>query len=271
MKIDNVALLIPTYPPHYSYVYNLLNNINTNQISIDVFLVFSTKEDYAVFSMKSDIKEIIVDQPITSRSIITVKKFFGLKQLEKMSYDYIICCDSETNIIPINFTRENINNKIKQIFDNKTIYAGKLRTTDGVRNISRLSASLFPSQYDSLRTCTDDFTLYFWWSDIPVYRRTDLSPFFNTINYDTIDGNYFDYIIYQYYLMIYCGFKVTNTTPYTGLEFSLEELNTNNLRVLNDLLQLHYGFGWITDKMYRLNREFITRQGGFLIYHLDRT
>jgi hypothetical protein len=84
-----------------------------NNIEIDIFLVFSDKTDYSKFVMKDTIKPIICDS-LNTKSVVTYKKFFGLKKLAKTKYDYIICCDSEIDILFHNFTNEVINNKIQK-------------------------------------------------------------------------------------------------------------------------------------------------------------
>jgi hypothetical protein len=270
MKIDNIAFLIPIYPPHYHYIYNLINKCINNDIEVDIFLVFSNSIDYDNFYMKNGIKPIICDH-LNTESIITYKKFFGLKQLANSKYDYIICCDSEIDILCDNFTNENINNKIQQIFNNKKIYAGVCDSDEPLyTRITQTSANLFPEQYDFLKNITNNFTLYFWWSDLPVYRRADITPFLSMINYDNIVFTHFDHIIYQYYLILYHGFEIINTTPITDLRHSLECLFTTDINILNKLLDINYGFSYITNRMYTLNKNFIYSQKGFLLYHLDR-
>jgi hypothetical protein len=268
MKVDNIAFLIPVHPPHYHYIYNLINKCKINDIEVDIFLVFSNQADYDNFNMKNGIKPIICSH-LNTKSIITYKKFFGLKQLANSKYDYIICCDSEIDIICDNFTNENINDKIKHIFNNKKIYAGDTNV-NAIKNITQTSANLFPEKYDFLKNITTNFTLYFWWSDLPVYRTADITPFLSMINYDNIVWAHFDYIIYQYYLILYHGFEIINTTCITNLKWSLESLNTNDINILNKLVDINYGFSYITKKMYKLNKNFIDSQKGFLIYHLDR-
>ena len=44
MKIENVTFLIPIYPPHYQFIYNLINKLELNNIQIDIHLVFSNIE-----------------------------------------------------------------------------------------------------------------------------------------------------------------------------------------------------------------------------------
>jgi hypothetical protein len=272
MKIDNIAFLIPIHTPHYHYMYKLLKKIKNNDIEIDIFLIFSNTTDYNNFLMKNEIKPIICDNSITvTRSIVTFKKFYGLKQLINSKYDYIICCDSEIDILCSNFTNENINNKIRNIFNTKKIYAGDTSGIEVARLITQTSANLFPDKHDFLKNITNNFTLYFWWSDLPVYRTTDIAQFLNMINYTNINWYHFDYIIYQYYLILYHGFEIVNTTPITNLNWSFETLDRiSDINILKKLVDINYGFSWSTKKNYEQNKNFIESQKGFLIYHLDR-
>ena len=300
MKIENTAFLIPIHPPKYHYMYDLLNKINANDIQIDIYLIFSNISDYDIFTMKSEILPIILPEPAIENtfvkyerqngilrrkthvtyqtnfglinSVITYKKFFGLKKLADSKYEYIICCDSEIDILCNNFTNENINHKIKQIFDNKKIYAGYC-DDEHLIEITQKSAEPFVDKYKYLKHLTNDFTLYFWYSDLPVYRRSDIKPFFNIVTQDKIDSLHyiqFDYLIYQYYLMLFHGFEIINTTSITNIKWSLEMLYTDDITILNKLLDIQYGFSLNTGRFYRLNRNFVESQKGFLVYDLDR-
>ena len=266
MIFENIAFLIPTHRPHYEYIYSLLNKLKNNNIHINIYLVFSNIPDYFAFSMKSYIHPII-PEPFKTDCIVTYKKFFGLNKLKDSKYDYIICCDSEIDIICDNFTNENLNQKIRQIFDTKKIYAGDA-TRVWVSNITKECADAFPEKYEDLKTLTNNFSMYFWWSDLPVYKRTDIDPFLSMIKNNKHSN--FDYIMYQYYLILFHGFEIINTTPITNLYWSLENLYTSDITILNRLLEIKYGFSWITKKFYSLNKEFVESQKGFLIYHLDR-
>ena len=266
MIIENICFLIPIHPPNYYYLYNLINKLKYwYHIHIDIYLIFSNHTDYDAFEMKSEIHSIIIEEPIT-HSIVTFKKFFGLSKLADSKYDYIICCDSEIDIISSNFTNENINQKIKSIFDNLVIYAGDTSMIPQ-NTITMECANVFPDKYEQLKNLTENFNLYFWFSDLPVYRRTDIKPFLNIINHDKI--NNFDYVIYQFYLILFHNFKIINTTPITKLNWSLEKLYTNDSNILNKLLDINYGFSWNTKCFYEINKNFIESQKGFLIYHCD--
>jgi len=268
MPIENIAMLIPIHPPHYNYIYNLIIKLKESDIHIDIHLVFSNREDYNIFTLKNEIHPIILES-FETKSIVTYKKFFGLQKLADSKYDYIICCDSEIDIICENFTSDNVNNKIEKIFHNKKIYAGNISGSH-FTCIPEACAQLFPDKYEYLKDITNNFALYFWWSDLPVYRRSDLIPFFKMINYDNILWEHFDYIIYQYYLILCDDFEIIDTTPITRINWCLEQLYTDNIDTLTSLVNINYGFSWNTKRFYNLNKDFVKSQKGFLIYHLDR-
>ena len=125
-------------------------------------------------------------------------------------------------------------------------------------------------EYTQLQTITNNFNLYFWWSDIPVYKRTHLKDFFNKIDYSTIEFRHFDHIIYQYFLILTEGFKLINTTPIHS-KWTFELLDTTDIYILNKLSELGYGFGWVPKNLYApSNIEFLKTQKTLLLYHLDR-
>jgi len=275
MRITDVALIIPSYPPHYHYVYNVLNKLHQNNIQIDIFIVFSNQSDYEMFQLKGSIKPIILTTPLDGdmlKSIITRKKYFGLKQLIDSKYDYFIVCDSEMDIVPENFTPENIHKKVTNIFLNKQLYASHFNIGTWGIDIASNCANLFSGDdYDQIKLATNNFMYYSWFSDIPVYRRTDLRDFFEKINYSNINFFHFDHLIYQYYLIVAHNFKVINTSTITNQpDYSLEQLHTNNEDILNKLSDIGYGFGWLSKYTFNYHSSYFLGKGLFIIYHLDR-
>lgn len=269
--IEDVAILIPIHPPKYHFLYSLLKNIEQYKIKIDIYLVFSNRDDYENFNMKSHIHPIIVSEPMNNEgSIVIYKKFYGLKQLADSKYDYIISCDSEIELVPENFTNENIMSKIHRVFENKKIYGG-----DAIGHlapvISSISANIFPDHQEKLRSMTNNLTVYFWWSDIPVYRRKDITDFLSYVNYSALVWEHFDHIMYQYYLIIKHDFVVVNYTPIIKRKWSLEELYTSDETLLNKLSDMGYGFAWVTGKLFNLCPQIFVSKGTFLKYHMDCT
>jgi hypothetical protein len=270
MKINNVSLLIPIHPPHFNYIYHLLDTFIKNDIVIDTYLIFSSEHDYQLFTMKSHIKPIIVDEPMNHNCIAVFKKMYGLQKLINEENEYIVCVDSEIQIIPENF--KNINNKINDIFTNLKVYAGDTSDNNDIRTINTVSATLFPNDYAKLKELTNNFNLYCFWSDLPVYKKSHLPDFFDYIKYNEnklkLIYHHFEDVIYKYYLVLKHNFYFENITPYTNIYWSLERLETNDINVLNHLYNKGYGFSYITMKSFRMTNY--CNNHALIIYHLDR-
>jgi len=274
MSISNVVFLIPIHPPYYHYVYRLLTKLKIENIIIKVILIFSSQSDLDKFAMKSDIESMLIDSlPADRRSIAVYKKFYGLKQMIDRDYDYIICCDGETDIIPQHFTNENIHEKIAAIFRNKKIYAGETTGNKLIKQINEVSASIFV-ETETLKSLTKDFSLYSFWSDLPVYRKSDLLPFFDLINYKenvkNISWYHFEQVMYHYYLLLRCGFELVNITPVTKRQHSLEDFGELDELSKDFLTEMGFGFSWVTKGSFLRNRDYLMTKNVFLIFHLDR-
>ena len=135
----------------------------------------------------------------------------------------------------------------------------------------KTSSNLFlPDEQEILKNATEDYKIYTWWSDLPVYKKKHLNDFFNKINYDNIIFEHFDYIIYQYYLILDHHFKVINSD--TGLiVFTLSLISIeDDMNQLNKLKELKYGFSFIPASIFNRNKQFLIDNGTFLINNLDR-
>ena len=273
--MNKVALCIPIHPKHYNYIYNLIDLTNQNHDNnIDIFLIFSNENDYNIFNKKDFIKKIILPPNTRRSSIVTRKKFYCLEILKnEEKYDYFIVCDAEITIIPENFNRNNILNKINKIYQNKLIYAGSTKYQH-VRNerIIKESASVFINNEDvnKLKNITNNFKLYYWWSDLPIYKREHLTDFFSKICYDNIIWHHFDHIIYLNYLILYHNFNILNVSDLIRGPRSLESYNTNDKKHLSILKNKNYGFSWATSQFFNKYKDFLLKEGCFLLYHLDR-
>jgi len=160
--------------------------------------------------------------------------------------------------------------KINEIYKNKIIYAGKVVTEQHI-NITKTSSNLLIAGNDKLEKITENYTLYFWWSDLPVYKRTFLKHFFEIINYNDINWYHFDHIIYLNYLILYHNFNIKNITPYIdNNNYGLESYNTTDINNLYILKSFQYGFSFITKQLYINHNEYLKNEGSFLLYHLDR-
>jgi hypothetical protein len=159
--------------------------------------------------------------------------------------------------------------KINKIFENKIIYAGEVKDNGFVKNITKTSCSLLTNG-DILEKVTKNYDLYFWWSDLPIYKREHLTLFFNVIKYESLNWYHFDHIIYLSYLILHHDFIIVNITPLINHSWSLESYNNTDINKLKMLKSHNYGFSFLTRSLYNNHIEFLKNEGTFLLYHLDR-
>jgi hypothetical protein len=198
--------------------------------------------------------------------IVDFKKFYALSKLNDAPHDYFIVCDSDAVVIGKNFTPENVLGKIEGIFSNKQIYCGR-----GESGLPRLGCEAFNEAYYYVaKELTEDFTLCFWWSDLPVYKREHLSHFFQVCPIPERIFSRPDNCIYMLYLAIYHGFKFVNTTPLIGIQGSLEGFATHDIENILTLSRIGYGHSWVTHTQYVINHQVLDKLGTFMVYHLDR-
>jgi hypothetical protein len=275
VKIDNIAMLIPVYPKHYTEVYALLNKLKNNNIYIDIYCIFSNKEDYASFEMKDLIKEIIPESVPDDNSIVSFKKLYGLKYMINTLYDFIIVCDSETDIIPENFTKDNMTRKINDIFTNKKLYGinvNKYRVVEVINDIIRTCANVFTGEdYKKIESATNNLTLYTFFYNIPVYKREHIQGFLDKIKYDTlkIAWGHFDTLMYDYYLVITQNFEILDVTLLAH-DPILSGLYVDNIENLKKLKDLGLGFGSVVGNFWRDKHDILKGENTFLLVNIDR-
>ena len=271
-----IAFLIPIYPPHYPFIYKLIDKVNTEGFyKMDFYLIFSNQDDYDEFEYKEYIKHIIVpsDKIINTNAHVPFKKFYALDYLkDKTQYDYFISCDAEIDVILENFTSDNIKNKIDAIFNNKKIYGGYTDHPD-IHKITESTATIFNNDEDivKIKENTSDYQLFYWWSDLPVYKRSHLNDFFLKINYDELTWYHFDHMVYLNFLFLYDNFQFVNITNSLNVRWSLENFETDDIKVLDVLKNnLDYTFSWVNPSLYQKHKEYLIKTGSFIIFHLDR-
>jgi hypothetical protein len=269
-KIDNVALLIPVYPKHYSLMYRLLNKLKDNKIDIDVYCIFSNKGEYDTFTMKDMVKEIIPDSVPDDKSVIEYKRLYGLKRMIDKSYDYIISCVSETDIVPENFTKENISKKLSDIFTNKRLY-GINMPDPFIKEIMTACANVYTGEdYKKIETATNNLRLYTYFYDIPVYKREHIQDFLDTIKYDTLKLTWFNFdnLMHDYYLVTHQGFEMVDVSKFA--QDDMNGLYTENMEGFDGLKSTGFGFGNAGSKFWKLMHTQLMGEKTFLLINTDR-
>jgi hypothetical protein len=191
----------------------------------------------------------------------------------KTDYSYYLAVDSEIGIIDKNFTHENIMMKINQFYNSKNIFAGELENDSLTNKITSFCCNIFKSNDDKnkLKKLTNNYDLYYWWSDLPVYKGSHLDDFFSKINYDmNFVWNHFDHKIYLNYLVLYHDFKFINVKQLIGRKWSLESYKDDDINNLEKLKQKSYTFSWVIPALFNKHKEYLIENGSYLLYHLDR-
>jgi len=267
--MDSVAFVIPIHPPFFHYLRNFLGQLPP--ASSRVYAVFSSPEDRGAFGEHPAVSPIVIPQGLTydphsTAGIVDFKKFYALSQLKNSHHEYFIVCDSEIQLVPENYTPENVLGKIEAIFKNKQIYA-----SNGGSGNTVAACTAFPGDLAlRAKALTEDYGLVFWWSNLPVWKREHLPHFFELLPIPAEIYSRPDYNIYQVYLALYHDFRFLNLTPHIGVYSSLEGFATRKEELIDRLSALGYGHAWVMTTQLNLNRDKLTQLGTFLAYHLDR-
>ena len=186
-----VAIVVPTHPPKFSYVFALLRSCAAFSClsHVDMYLVFSSYQDltdlYSVVPKRArDVKFrplVCGEQCNGNRAEPIAKKFFGLLTLLEQPniYKYAICFDSETLVTR---SLEGLAAAIAAADERRHYY--------GTLSRDPLPHSLAPaipivegggnrSWAWRLDELTKGFRLHGWWADVPYYRFSSLRRFFS--------------------------------------------------------------------------------------------
>ena len=78
-------------------------------------------------------------------------------------------------------------------------------------------------------------------------------------------------MVYLNFLFLYHNFQFVNITNNLNIRWSLENFETDDIKEL-DLLKnkLDYTFSWVNPLLYQKHKEYLVKNGSFIIFHLDR-
>jgi hypothetical protein len=276
------CFVIPIYPPHYHYLCSYEYRLPSDK-DFDVYLILSFFDDktmlpksnkYNVIVLEEYLDKDFIQSIVDKKSIITFKKYFALEKLYK-KYKYITAVDAEIEFKNIH----NIYESFDDISKRRAVFGAPISPVnnfyDLALKVNKTSGMFFKNNFEIaiLKNKTLDFTLFFWFSDIPVYDCHIIPLFLDYINFsnyktfvDKINFFVFDYISYVYYCMIYYDWKIINIRDYNILRnWSLEGCS---LEVYNSIIkQTNFKLYWINHCYYIPNDE---TKDIVLTYHIDR-
>ncbi len=276
--MNRCAFVVPLHTKHFDYGYYILSYLNDK--NVDLYFIFTDVYDKNNFSqyitefyinkfnflILSDFCDIEIINK--TNSFVSIKKLFALSKLYE-KYDYISCIDSEIKFINDN---DNYYEMMKNIVNSKTICGGKVHD-DMVCEINIVKNSLLSltdvKYHEQLRILSEDFKIYTWWCNIPVYDCQISKEFlewinFNSNNLDRFNWNIFDDMTYNFFcILIYkYEFKLINNCFH-----SLEFADSNMVEYVNTELNKLY---WVNNKAYCQNIKYYNENDFKIVYHLDR-
>jgi len=272
--IDWLAICTPVYPPHYEFAYQFLEK--TKDL-FHVYYIFSSQEDYDAFERKDAIHPLIYPEPIgpDTDAIINKKKLFALRTLQHTSYTYLLVLDAETAFLPDSFDERTFRASLESFFERKRIYGKGIYESPHLRQlvqVMKTCAEVFPSEtWGHLLQETRHFSVYTWWSDLPLYKREHLPHFFSILQSPYISWFHFDHILYSYYLILYHSFSI----------YSLDEWIHDRRTLLEDYIPSHekealllhrvgVPYLYVHTSFYDRYPSFFQTIGTLFLYHLNR-
>ena len=272
--IDWLAICIPIYPPHYEYAYRFLEKTSN---LFPIYFVFSSQEDYELFERKDIIHPLIYPVAISNGndSIINRKKLFALHSLQNSSYTYILILDAETDFLRESFEEKRFLQAIESFFTQKRIYGKTITGSRHYRQIVQImktcAESMPPEVFNCILKETDNFTIYTWWSDLPLYKREDLPDFLSKLEAQSISWFHFDHILYSYYLLGYHNFTIFNLEPYIqDPTVFFEDYIPDEEFQVQRLHELGVQYMYVRYSLYTKFSKLFDKFGSLFLFHLNR-
>lgn len=182
----------------------------------NVSLIFRDEREEDIFRKlykgKSPISIVCTEELYCSKPI-SQKKIFGVRDIfdRRDNVINVGCIDIDTVFIK----EKNFHEHFEQLKNRKSFFVSKSTNKGIIENVGKDAAKIFypyKDDYKRLVEITEDFTLYFWFNDIPVYHREYFYDFLDCIDYDAnvkkLKYTTFDFILYAWFLLLHRGYKL---------------------------------------------------------------
>lgn len=213
MQVENTAWLIPTHRSKFQFYAKHYNLTKQYAPTFKHFAVVTSSQEAIELRQKTDeflniiileeyFSELQISRYIETRSIINVKKLFGLLRIYK-DFDNIIITDDEIELFdiltPIDILEiKNNTHTFHRISNTKTaeVISSPIRLLDNPKE-KNLIFDFFVKK-----------NFYGWFSNLPIYETKYLDSFFaryklnNSLSFDKLKFEDFDFILYQYSLFL---------------------------------------------------------------------
>ena len=263
--------IIPTHSSKFKYAYDLLKSFNEFvESDNDLYLIFTNELEYEVFD-KNLIKfftPIFLCKSLrkslrNEESIVNVKKFDALKQLCG-KYEYYGVFDCDTLFVK----KCNLHNIYEEIGSKNNIKSNT--STRGAAILKKCSKFLNLSNNETLIKETKNFSVYWWFNEIPVYKNDLFLEFYNWyINHENIhilrnEYHAFDFLVYGIWLICFKNYKIKNYDLPFECDFGAVE-DVNLTQSQRDFVNETFESSWSTDKI-NINKYDKAK----ISFHIDR-
>lgn len=274
------AVIIPIHQPYFKYGINFLYQAMGGDF--DVVLVFSSEAERAQFAtmhqaspamtyraivLADHVCASALDTMAANRNWITSKKFLALWLLQK-HYDYFVCVDAETFLL----SPRGWEQAARQTLEAGVWHAGTSPAPSDSAIMRHSALSMAPvADHARLAEVTQDWALYSWWWDLPVYAAAHLPGFFDWTDWSPTRASVarygfdaFDHLVYQAYTVLHAGFHYQHVSAVShSLEFARADVVT---RVHSQVAPMR----WTNAFAYAQQPEFFRDNDYLAVYHLDR-
>jgi len=254
------ATIITTHNPKFHHAFNLLESyIKYVKQPHDLYFIFTNENEMADFNWKSEYKYIDNYKPLIleeslrdKKSIVNVKKFFALQSIIN-DYDYVGVFDCESEFVK--------NCNLDVIYEDITSHdCVKANESEIGANIVKLAAGYMGlDTNETLISETKNYSLYWWFSEIPVYTKELFIEFYAWYranqNLNILQSEYyaFDYLVYVIWLVCFKNYKIKHIElPFQSEISAVEDfrLTQEQKDAVSDEFQSYWSVNGVNHKKY---------------------
>ncbi len=269
---NKYAFVVPIHPKHFDYGKYIINELKDTDT--DLYFVFTDVNDKNNFksSLPNDVEVnsllltdfTDIDVVAKTNSFISIKKIYAVSVLYE-KYDYISCIDSEIKFIK----KDNFYEMMNNVVNSKTICGVKETGHTSITKDS-LTRLIDEQSQKKLKEISEDYTIYTWWSNIPVVDCKNAKHFLEWINFknSTLDRfvwNVFDDMLYNYFCVLFYDYKL-KVIPNQHSSI-VESVKTEDIEYIDKNINKLY---WVYNKAYNQNKKYYDNSNFYIVFNVDR-
>lgn len=264
------ATIITTHAPKFYLAAKFLKSfLDYVEQPHSLYFIFSNKTEKDIFIKTISQDFIPYFQSITlpenlqnKKSIVNVKKIYALQQIIN-EYNYIGVYDCESQFVK----KCNLDIIYKDICNKNIIKANESKIGGNI--IKSIAEKLQLIDNLNLIEQTENYSLYWWFNEIPVYEKQTCIEFLEWYNTNThlniLQNEYycFDYLVYGIWLICYKNIKAKKIeTPFVSDIGAVENFRLNEEE--RNLISKLFDSYWSTNAKNQKKFDKIK-----LIFHTD--